>query len=549
MEQKNIIIVGAGISATVAALELIAAGERVTILERQSEARSGGLAPWSFGGLFFADSPTQRAKKIKDSLELAWEDWQACAEFGGEDDLPRAWAQRYIEHSVPKIHDWLQGLGISYLPVVNWIERGLFTHGNTVPRFHMVWGTGRELMRVLQSALMQHPNAHSHLEMVYEHKVTELVTQQGRVVGVRGEKTSALEGNTAFEMQAQTVMIAAGGLGGNIEALRKNWPQAWGGQAKQPSLILNGAAPEIDGSLHDAAQHAGARVTHLDWLWPYAGGIHHPQPRHPNHGLSTVPMRSALWMNFQGRRMGPVPVPASSYDTKYAVTRICEEEKVHSWQIANQKILRKEFAISGSEHNKVIREKSKIGLIKQLLLGNQELVDDMLAHCVDFVQADSLDELAQKMNALQGNADVDAEGMKRDIRAYDAQIKRGKKFHNDDQLRRIAQLRGYVGDRVRTCNFQTIEDESAKPYVAIRLHICSRKTLGGIQTDLFSRVTQAGDARGTTPPVIEGLYAIGEAAGYGGGGMNGQAALEGTFLGGCMYTARVAAHHLIGKTL
>jgi hypothetical protein len=253
-------------------------------------------------------------------------------------------------------------------------------------------------------------------------------------------------------------------------------------------------------------------------------------------------------MNYQGRRMGPIPVPASSYDTHYAVTRICQEEKVYSWQIANMKILQKEFAISGSEHNKVIREKDKLGLLKQLLFGNPTLVRDMLENCIDFVQAQTLDELAQKMNALQGNHDVDAEAMKHDIRAYDAQIRRGKKFHNDDQLRRIAQLRSYVGDRVRTCNFQAIEDESARPYVAIRLHICSRKTLGGIQTDLHSRVTQEHHQPSSSPPIIEGLYAIGEAAGYGGGGMNGQAALEGTFLGGSIYSARVAAAHLIGKS-
>lgn len=546
--QPDVLIVGAGISAIVLALELLGAGQSVCIVDQGAAEAVGGMAPWAFGGIFFADSPIQRARGIRDSAALAWSDWQATAGFSAQDEWPRRWAEAYVHESTPRVHNWLVTHGVRFLPLVHWVERGLYQPGNSVPRFHLVWGSGHTLTHTLLAQLRAHPRAATHLQWRFEHRVEELLLRNGAVVGVRGHRCSAAEAPATasgagadqsaaepFEWTAGVTVIAAGGMGGCLEQVRRHWPAHLGAP---PEKLLNGAMPGIDGSMLDASARAGARLTHLDAHWMYAGGIHHPRPRHPHHGLSIVPPRSALWLNHRGRRMGPMPLVASSFDTRQAVERICQEEQRMSWQVMNQRILLRELAVSGSESNPALRDRKRLAFVLSVLRGNSALIADLQANCPDFVQADSLEELAARMNALQGNANVDAAGMAHDIRAYDAQIRLGPKYHNDDQLRRIAQLRQYAGDRVRTCKFQPIEDPSARPYVAIRLHLCTRKTLGGIQTDLHSRVL----ALNGQP--LPGLYAVGEAAGYGGGGMNGQSALEGTFLGGCIYSARQAAQHL-----
>jgi predicted oxidoreductase len=336
------------------------------------------------------------------------------------------------------------------------------------------------------------------------------------------------------------VVVAAGGInGGDLARVRQNWHHDWG---RPPETLLSGSHRFADGKLHDAAAAAGGVLTHLDNMWNYAAGVHHPRPRKPMHGLSLVPPRSALWLNWRGERIGPQPL-VSGFDTRRLVTDICAQEKQYSWQLMNRKIALKELAISGAEHNPSIREKRKIGFLRDILFGNRWLVNEMIKNCRDFVTAHSLPELVEKMNALQGDASVDLRTVQDMVAQYDATIARGEKLMNDEQLRRIAYLRNYRGDRIRLCKFQPINDVKALPLIAVREFIISRKSLGGIQTDLESRVL---DASGQPIP---GLYAVGEAAGFGGGGVHGLRALEGTFLGGCILSGRIAAASIDGRTL
>lgn len=319
--------------------------------------------------------------------------------------------------------------------------------------------------------------------------------------------------------------------------MRANWHADW---KTPPETILSGSHRFADGKLHDAAVKAGGVLTHLDNMWNYAAGVHHPKPRKPMHGLSLVPPRSALWLNWRGMRIGPQPL-VSGFDTRRLVTDICAQERQYSWQVMNMRIALKELAVSGAEHNPSIREKKRVGFVRDILLGNRWLVREMIDHCPDFVTANSFPELVEKMNALQGDQSVDLATVQNEVAHYDATIARGEKLMNDEQLRRIASMRKYSGDRVRLCKFQPIMDAKALPLIAVREFIISRKSLGGIQTDLESRVL---DAAGQP---IDGLYAVGEAAGFGGGGMHGLRALEGTFLGDCILSARIAAASIDGR--
>ena len=541
IDAADAVVVGGGIAGIVTAYELLNHGKKVVLLDRDVEDEFGGLARWSFGGMFFVDSKQQRRAGIRDSVDQALRDWHSVAHFGPDDDWPRRWAEQYVHNCTDHVQRWLVEHGITYFPIVHWVERGLYGPGNTFPRFHMVWGTGWELANVMIGHLRSHPKAASHLQLHFQHRVEEILTDANGVTGVRGVTEDT---GRDFEVRGETTIIAAGGMGGNIERVKENWYHPWG---EPPKTILNGAHEFADGKMHDAVEKLNGNITHLDKNWPYAAGVHHPRPRKPNHGLSLVPPKSALWMNYKGERIGPEPL-ITAFDTRFLVEQICKQEKKYSWQVLNMKIMTKEFAISGSESNAAIRDKNVVGFLKNVLLGNTDLVDDMVHNCPDIVTASSIDELARKMNDLQGTNDVDAEAMKRDIRAYDAQIERGPKYHNDEQLRRIAHARQYRGDKVRTCNFQRIEDPKAMPLVAIREFILSRKTLGGIQTDLTGKVLTTPDAGGQQS-TIPGLYAVGECAGFGGGGVHGLGALEGTFLGGCVLTGRIAAHDIAGKTL
>ncbi len=535
-ETTENLIIGGGIAGITTAIELLNHGEKVWIIDRDVVENLGGLAKESFGGMFFVDTPQQRKAGIKDSPELALQDWMSTAEFGEEDYWPKAWAKQYVYHCTSQVYQWLKPLGLKYFPVVNWVERGLDKQGNTCPRFHIIWGTGFELIRVLVNKLMKHPNADDNLKLNFGYKVEELLSGSNKILGAKGVIESTGE---AFEIEAKTTIVATGGIGGSIEKVKENWHKSWG---NPPEKILNGAHKYGDGLLHDEVERNNGNLTHLDWMWPYAAGINHPRPHFTNHGLSLVPAKSALWLNYTGERIGPKPL-ISGYDTRYLVEQVCKQKKKYSWQVMNMIIANKEFTISGAEFNIAIREKSYMGFFKTIIFGNKALVKDMLDNCKDFVIANTVEELAVKMNALTGENDVDVEKLKTTIANYDAEVAKGNGNTDDEQLVKLAHAREYRGDKVRTCNFQKIEDKKALPLIAVREHIVSRKTLGGIQTDLDCKVlSKQGE-------VMEGLYAVGEAAGFGGGGMHGRGTLEGTFLGGCILTGRIAAYDIAGKKL
>lgn len=552
-------VLGAGIAGLVTALQLLDRGHAVALFDGCSEAELGGQAWWAFGGMALVGTPLQRRSRIPDSAELAWADWQSCAQFGEDDHWPRAWAQHYIERCVPDVYEYLTGkgatgagagLGLRYLPAVQWPERGLMRPGNSVPRYHVLWGCSRAMVQAVLARLLPH-RLSGRLQVFCGHRVLRLASVDGRIIGFEGVRQAAQAAGVGhgepFEVHADVVVVATGGITGDLNRVRQHWPADLG---KPPAVLLNGSHPSSDGAVHDEVARVGGSVTHLDQMWNYAAGVDYPQPHFAGHGLSLIPTRSALWLDPRGRRIGPVPL-VTGFDTRAMVQQIAQAGWPHTWQVLNRKIALKELAASGAEHNPLIRDRQVLGFLKATLLGNHALVDELLGQCRDFVQAPDLPTLAQRMNALvqqdqqsatavypSGDYTVRAEQLAAEIAPYDAQIAAGPKFHNDDQLRRIAHLRHWTGDRVRTCKFQRILDDSAGPLIAIRCRLLTRKSMGGIQTDLQSRVLS------TAGEPIPGLYAVGEAAGFGGGGINGTGSLEGTFLSSCLLTAQAAANSL-----
>ena len=537
--QADVLIVGAGIAGIISAIELLDAGKRVLILDRDVESELGGLAKWAFGGMFFVDTKHQRKNGIQDSVDLAMRDWFAFADFDEGEHWGKKWAEQYIHLCTDHGYHWMRQHGLDFFRVLNWVERGLNQDGNSVPRFHMVWGTGWELVQVFKRKLLGHRNKHL-LQIQYEHRVLELLGNAAGVTGVRGKVEGSEE---EFTAEAEIVVVATGGINGNIQKIKENWYPAWG---KAPEIILNGAHKYALGDLHDATEAIKGSVVNLEKQWNYAAGIHHYAPRKKGHGLSLVPCKTALWLNYRGERMGPEPL-ITAYDTRYLVERICQEEQQYSWQVLNYRIMLKEFAISGSEHNPAFRDKKFFQVLKTVLLGNKPLVSKIINECQDVVVADTLEELVDKMNALQGTNDVNLAAVQAAVDAYDRSIEQGPPYA-DKQQQRIQHARQWRGDKARTMNMAKIGDPKKGPFVAIREFILSRKSLGGIQTDLGCRVLTEPDASGQQT-AIPGLYAIGEAAGFGGGGMHGHRSLEGTFLGGCVITARVAAAAILDKKL
>ncbi|MDO5691514.1 MAG: FAD-binding dehydrogenase [Pseudomonadota bacterium] len=540
---SDVVIIGGGLAGIVCALQLLDSNKRVLLLDRDAPDHFGGLAKESFGGLLVVDSPLQRRQRLRDSPELALNDWLA---FGGFEPSstqpghpyywPRQWAEHYVNDSLEHIYHWLTARGVGFLPLPLWVERGMGSaatgaaRGNSVPRWHVVWGTGHGLVDALLARLQAHARR-DRLTVRFGHRVDGLLHTAGAVTGCHG----ATEGSDtqAFEAHAPQVVIATGGInGGDLGLVRQHWHADWG---TSPASLLNGSHKFADGTLHRAAEGLGAQLTHLQNQWNYAAGIAHWRPRKPRHGLSLVPPRSALWLNAHGERIMPPLV--SGFDTRDLVTQVCAQPHGYSWQLMNRKIALKELAISGAEFNPAVRDKRKLGFLLDILLGSRGLLDEVLAHSTDVVVARDLNELAERMNALQGTPDVRADTLRDVVAHYDAEVAKGA-ASQDPQRQRIAQLRQWKGDRLRICKAARILDDGSMPLIAIREHIISRKSLGGIQTNLDS---QALDATGQP---IAGLYAIGEAAGFGGGGMNGLRGLEGTFLGGCIYSAQRAARSL-----
>lgn len=533
--QDEVLIIGGGIAGIVAAIELLSAGRRVTLLDRDTQANFGGLAKESFGGLFVVDSAEQRRAGVKDTPEQAWRDWRSFAEFQENDDWPRRWAEAFVHDCHDEVYRWLKARGIRFLPLPGWVERGQSRPGNSAPRFHVIWGTGRYLMDRLVAELLDHPRRAA-LTLRFGHRVEGLIEEGGRIAGCHGRREIDGDdggGGAAFEARGDALIVASGGINGDLERVRRHWHADWG---HAPATLLSGAHRFADGRLHDAVAAAGGCVTHLDRMWNYAAGVHHWRPRMPQHGLSLVPPRSALWLDWRGERFQPPLV--GGFDTRELVTRICAAQcpRPYSWQLLNRRIALRELAISGAEFNHAIRERRIFAFMRELAFGNRHLVDELIRECPDVVVADTLPELVAGMNALQGDDAVSLDAVSDAVRRYDAETTRHE--YRDEQLRQIAEMRRYRVERQRTCRSQKIVDAGALPLIAIREFIVSRKTLGGIQTDLDCRVL---DASGEP---VSGLYAIGEAAGFGGGGMHGLRALEGSFLGGCIYSGRRVARAL-----
>ena len=525
--RSDILIIGAGIAGLVLAHECLEAGLSVHMVDRDSEENVGGLARWAFGGMALVDTPLQRRMGIKDSPELAMRDWESFADFGPDDSWPRRWARKYVEECTDSVFHWLKEKDMKFFPAVNWVERGDFSPGNSVPRYHLLWGAGHWLVQRFVELLKEHSRA-NRLRWTFAHRVDDLLISSGRVVGCECIDEASGE---RLEFHGNQVVVATGGINGNLQKVRDNWHQPWG---QAPTEMLNGAHPFADGRMHDAVLAHGGKVTHLDWMWNYAAGIPHPQPLFDLHGLSLVPCKSALWLDHSGERIGPQPL-VTGFDTNELCRRVSQLEKPWTWHLLNWRIAAKEFAISGAEHNPHFRDRRLLPFLKETLLGNHRLVRQMEEECDHFLVAKNLPDLVEKMNVLNPDDPVVLEKIEKAVTDYDEVIRRGEAQWNDDQLRRIQHARSWRSDRIRTCKPKPMLDEKSGPLIAIKLRLITRKSLGGIQTDLQSRVlNNAGQA-------IDGLYAIGEAAGFGGGGASGFRSLEGTFLSGCILTARAAA--------
>lgn len=526
-EGTDVVIIGGGISGLVTALELVRAGRRVTVLEGDGRDRFGGQARDAFGGWFFVDSPEQRRARVKDSPEMAWEDWRSYAEYGPGSETQQHWGKKYVERCVPDVRAFLENLGLSFFPTANWAERAHAGKGNRVPRFHIMWGCGPAVVSGVRQAI--EPFEGGRLDLRFEHRVEEILSEGGRVVGVRGTDDT---GND-FEVRADATVIASGGFTGNIDKIREHWPtDVW---HQVPEDLLIGVWETSDGAMHDRAVELGAALTNMENMWVYVAGVTNWAGDHDRHGLSLIPMKSALWMRGDGRRFDP-PLLAG-YDTRDAVSRVMQSGYTHSWAVLNRAILAKELAIQGATYNPNFRTRNLPGIAKDILLGQTKIPQSLVDRCPDVVTASSLEELARRMESVTPGVRIDTAGMAQDVRSYDAEIKASSSLYTDDQLVSLRAVRAFPADKMRTKAFHPIEDGKGE-LVAIRMRPNVRKSLGGIHTDESCAVLD------TAGRPIEGLHAVGESTGFGGGGMHGKRTLEGTLLGGCILTARTLAAHL-----
>ena len=554
---SDVLVIGAGLSGLVAATEACDAGATVTVVDQESEADLGGQAYWSFGGLFLIDSPEQRRMGVHDSLDLARRDWWGSAQFEDHDRNPRLWADAYLEFAAGPKREWLHRMGVRFFPIVGWAERGdgrAHGHGNSVPRFHITWGTGPGVLAPFVARAKDHIRA-GRMRVHFRHRVTDLVVEAGRVTRASGAVLS--DDGTArgvassrevvgdFSLRADAVIVTSGGIGANHDMVRAQWPERLG---RPPAHMLTGVPAFVDGSMMPVARAAGAELLNPDRMWHYVEGIGNWDPVWPGHGIRILPGPSSLWIDALGRRL---PDPAfPGFDTMSTLRHLRCTGHDHSWFILNRRIIEKEFALSGSEQNPDLTGKSVRQLAGRLGSGAPEPIEAFLRHGEDFVQADSVAELVARMNAVSASgselvdggsstAVLDAEDIAELIAERDAQV--DNPFAKDRQIQAIHAARGYLGDRImRAVPPHRLTDPEAGPLIAVRLRVLTRKTLGGLHTDLQGRVLGSG-------AVIEGLFAAGEAAGFGGGGMHGHNALEGTFLGGCLFSGRGAGRAAAGR--
>mgnify|MGYP001135298488 FL=1 len=539
------LVVGHGLAGLVAAAELADAGRRVLLVDQESEANLGGQAHWSFGGLFFVDSPEQRRMGIKDTPELAFGDWMNSAGFDRpEDHWPREWAQAYLHFAGGEKRSWLHEQGMRWFPIVGWAERGdgsAHGHGNSVPRFHITWGTGpgvaAPFVRRVEEAKDRGLITYAH-----RHRVDELIVEGGAVVGVRGARLAGDDAERGvatnrdsvggFELRAPVVLVASGGIGGNHDLVRDNWPERLG---TPPKHMITGVPAHVDGRMIGITEAAGGRLINRDRMWHYVEGIRNHSPIWDQHGIRILPGPSSMWLDAEGTRL-PAPL-LPGYDTLGTLAHLRATGHDHSWFITNRSVAGKEFALSGSEQNADLTGKEVAGVIRKRSLADvTPSMQAFLDRGADFVQADTVEELVAKMNALveEGEPTLDAAHVRRQVDERDAQL--DNPYSKDAQIAAMRVARSYIGDKIskRAYPPHRLQDPKKGPLVGVKLHILSRKTLGGFETDLSARVL------GHDGEPIAGLYAAGEAAGFGGGGLHGYRALEGTFLGGCIFSGRTA---------
>jgi len=535
------IIIGAGLAGLVAAGELIDAGKHILVLDQEPEASLGGQAWWSFGGIFLIDSPEQRRFGVKDSLELARQDWLGTAGFDrNEDAWPRQWAEAYLQFAATEKRAWLRERGVKFFPVVGWAERGGYTAtgpGNSVPRFHITWGTGPGIVAPFEAKLREGIAA-GLVDIRFRHEVKSLIVEDGAVVGARGSVLAADPAERGapsnrtrigdFEVRAPAVIVTSGGIGGNHELVRTNWPK---GMGAAPADLLSGVPASVDGRMLAVAATAGAHLINEDRMWHYTEGITNYAPVWPLHGIRILPGPSSVWLDATGARL-PVPL-FPGFDTLGTLRHIVATGHGYSWFVLTQKIIEKEFALSGSEQNPDLTGKSIRLLLKRVGKGAPGPVEAFKQQGVDFVVAETLDELLTGMQALSPDVAIDRERVHYEVESRDRELE--NEFTKDSQVTALRQARKYRGDRlIRVAKPHRILDPSAGPLIAVKLHVLTRKSLGGIETDLSAR------ALGADGRPVPGLYAAGEASGFGGGGMHGYRALEGTFLGGCLFSGRTA---------
>lgn len=546
MEGYDVIVVGAGLAGLVAATEAAERGLSVCVVDQEGEQNLGGQAFWSLGGLFFVDSPEQRRMRVRDSLDLAKQDWFGSAGFDHpEDHWPCRWAEAYLDFAAGEKREWLHRMGMRWFPVVGWAERGgglAHGHGNSVPRFHVTWGTGPGVLAPFVKKA-QDMAASGRLTFRFRHRVDRLDVKDGRITGISGAVLAAdsvLRGQTSnrnteseFSFSASAVIVSSGGIGGNQELVRRNWPVERLG--KPPENMVCGVPAHVDGRMIGITERAGGAVINRDRMWHYTEGVKNHDPIWPNHGIRILPGPSSFWCDANGNRLDAPAMPG--FDTLGTLKMLGERGSGHSWFILTKAIIKKEFALSGSEQNPDLTGKDVRLLLKRLGKEPPGPVRAFMERGEDFVVRDTLEELVAGMNAIGGNR-LNIDHIRRQIEARDREIENG--FGKDAQVTAIHGARRYLGDRLmRTAKPHRLLDPAMGPLIAVRLHVLTRKTLGGLHTDLEARVL---DAAGQPVP---GLYAAGEVAGFGGGGMHGYNALEGTFLGGCLFSGRVAGRKVL----
>ncbi|WP_281486893.1 FAD-binding dehydrogenase [Lysinibacillus sphaericus] len=543
----DVAIVGAGLAGLVAACELVDAKKKILLVDQEPENSMGGQAFWSFGGIFLVNSPEQRRLGIKDSKELAWQDWLGTAGFDrleDEDSWAYKWARAYVDFAAGEKYHWLKSKGIKFFPVVGWAERGgshAGGHGNSVPRFHIVWGTGPGIVKPFVDKVKK-AIKDGYIEFKPRHRVDEFIQQDGKIMGIsgtvlaetfisRGEKSSRL-GVGEFSYEAAAVIVASGGIGANFDLVRKNWPERLG---TPPKNMVCGVPAYVDGRMLEITEHAGGRIVNRDRMWHYTEGLKNWDPIWPNHGIRILPGPSSLWFDAEGNRFHAPNFPG--FDTLSTLETIQKTGYEYSWFILTEKIIEKEFALSGSEQNPDLTNKSIGDVLKRIMPGPPAPIQAFKNHGEDFVIANDLRELVNGMNKLAGNDLLDFMKIKEQILARDREM--DNKFTKDIQVNAIHGARNYIGDKlIRVAKPHKILDTKNWPLIAVRLNILTRKTLGGLQTNLNGAVL------GMDGQPIPGLFAAGEVSGFGGGGVHGYRALEGTFVGGCLFSGRQVGRFL-----